>query len=174
MHFTKMKIAITFLFSAFTLFSYAQKEPMLFLDSVRITKDQMYFDPNKIETINVVKTHDTTSKTNGKIFITSKKPHDFNFLTLAQVKNTFAKNISSPTIFMLDNEFIKDTTTFKIDFSYILKVEITKAADIAYLKNALPDFAILKIITRTKENLEKQNQIHIREEQTTKVYNPSK
>ena len=140
---------------------------LVFLDSVLLTVNSI-FDPNKIASIYVVKDYyDSTKQIQGKIFITSKDPKSFNFLTISDLATTYKKDTNTPTIFMLDNEFLKDTTTFKIDSSFILKVEITRTSEIEYLKNTHPDLTILKIITRTKENLDKQNEIRIRGTETT-------
>jgi len=152
-----------------SLLGYGQKntyikewQPIFFLDSKKIQFDQVHFDPNKIASMNVESNYiDSTNKVHGKVSITSKDPNNFNFLTISDITKIYKKNDKTPTIFMLDDQFLKDLTSFKIDSSYILKVEITKAADIDYLKNTFPDFSILNIITRTKGNLENLNKIKI-------------
>mgnify|MGYP001557706558 FL=1 len=64
---------------------------------------------------------------------------------------------------MIDNEFLKDDiSTYKIDSAYILNVEVLKSTEIEYLKNSLPALTILKIELKTKENIAKANEIHIR------------
>ena len=83
---------ITLLFTILTLTSYGQVTkpanlnsknlPEYFLDSVRIDKNQLFFDPNKIAEINVVKEKDTTTQSYGKIYIKSKNPKDFNVISL--------------------------------------------------------------------------------------------
>ena len=90
---------------------------LVFLDSVLLTANSV-FDPNKIASVNVVKDYyDSAKQIHGKIFITSKDPKNFNFLTISELATAYKKATNTPTIFMLDNEFIKDTTTFKIDSS---------------------------------------------------------
>lgn len=146
--------------NAFSQSKTLNNNPVYFLDSVRVTTLGI-FDPNKIDNINVVREKDPTAP-NGKIFITSKNPESFNFLSahdIAKANNIPAKTIS---IFMLDNEVIKDTATFKIDSSYILRVDIIKASEIKYLPHNIPSLVILKIITATKDNIDKQNTIRIR------------
>ena len=56
---------------------------------------------------------------------------------------------------MLDNEIIKDTTTFKIDSSYIKNVQVIQASEIEYLPNNIPSPAILKVFTAKMENNDK-------------------
>ena len=109
---------ITLLFSILTLDSYGQVTktvdsnsknlPVYFLDSIRMDKNQLFFDPSKISEINVVKEKDTTTQNYGMIYIKSKKPKDFNFLTLPDIEKTYTKGISTSTLFMVDNEFLKD------------------------------------------------------------------
>ena len=88
-------------------------------------------------------------------------------MSITDILNKYQQGLQKPTIFMLDNEFLKDTASFKIDSSYVLKVEITTASEINYLKNTVPDLTILKIITRTKENLNKYDRIRIRGTEST-------
>jgi hypothetical protein len=118
------------------------------------------FDPNKIDNINVVRDKDPSAPY-GKVFIKSKNPKDFNFLSaqdIARLNNISIKTIS---IFMLHNQIIMDTSSFKIDSSYIKKVEIIKASEIEYLPQNIPDLAILKILTDTIDNNDKYNILKI-------------
>ncbi len=158
-------IALIFLMSL-TFTSYGQvtktisantkKEPLLFLDSTRIDKNQLYFDPDKIADINVV-------KEDGKIYIKSKNPKDYNFLTLKGIEKTYAKAVSGSTLFIIDNKILKDDiSTYKIDSTYILSVEVLKSTEIEYLKNRLPLLTIINIKLRTKENIDKANEIRLR------------
>ena len=164
---------ITLLFSILTLDSYGQVTktidsnsknlPVYFLDSIRMDKNQLFFDPSKISEINVVKEIDTTTLNYGMIYIKSKKPKDFNFLTLPDIEKTYTKGISTSTLFMVDNEFLKDDiSTYKIDSAYILNVEVLQSSEIEYLKYNLPTLTIFKIKLKTKENIAKANEIHIR------------
>ena len=138
-----------------------QKMPMYYLDSVKIARLPI-FDAAKVDSINIVSEDEPGSNTHGKIFIKTKSPRDFKFLTMADVKAIYKAGDSGPAIYMLDNDLLNDTATFRIDSSYILSVQITRASEISYLKDTSPGLFILKIITRTKENLARQNQIRIR------------
>lgn len=164
---------ITLLLTILTLTSYGQVEkrtnsnsknlPEYFIDSVRIGKNQLFFDPNKIAEINVVKENDTTAHNYGKIYIKSKNPKSFNFISLPDIEKTYTNSISTPTLFMVDNEFLKDDiSTYKIDSAYILNVEVLKSTEIEYLKNSLPTLTILRIKLKAKDNIAKANEIHIR------------
>ena len=164
---------ITLLFTILTLTSYGQVSkrtnsdsknlPEYFLDSVSIDKNQLFFNPNKIAEISVVKEKDTTTHINERIYIKSKNPKNFNFISLPGIEKNYANSISTPTLFMVDNEFLKDAiSTYKIDSDYILNVEVLKSTEIEYLKNILPTLTILKINLKTKDNIAKANEIDIR------------
>ena len=141
-----------------------KKEPAFYLDSVRIPMGT--FSPTKIENINVVRDNDPTTP-NGKVYIKSKNPKDFKFISAQDILKANNISIGTISIFILDNEIIKDTSTFKIDSSYILNVEVIKASEIEYLPHNIPNLAILKIFTATKENIDKQNVLRIRSKNST-------
>ena len=156
-----MKILIFLISISFSLVAFGQQnsnprpfkewQPLCYLDSVNIELAQTHFDPAKIESMNVVKSHiDSTRQIYGKIYITSKDPKDYNFLTIADISKIYKKDTLSPTIFMLDNDFLKDIALFKIDSSYILRVEFIRGNEFEYLKKTMPNLTILKILTRTK------------------------
>lgn len=140
-----------------------------FLDSVRIGKNQLFFDPDKIAEINVVKVNGAETHTcYGKIYIKSKDPKSFNFISIPDIEKTYGDSISTPTLFMIDNEFLRDgISTYKIDSAYILNVEVLKSTEIEYLKNNLPALTIVKINLKTKDNIAKANEIHIRGSEKT-------
>lgn len=140
--------------------STTENEPEFFLDSVAINAKKLIFDPNKIGHLDVVKGYNGVTRSNGRVYITSKNPHDYHFLTLKNIQQTHAASATSPIVFMLNNEFITDTLGFTIDSSYVLSVDVIKGFE--YLKNEVPSLTIVRIKTRTKENLDKANQIMIR------------
>lgn len=133
--------------------------PVFFLDSVPIN-GLGTFDNNKIEDFKVVS--GDAAFPNDRIYIKSKNPNDFKFLTASDILKVYHIPQGTSAIFMLDNEFISDTTAFKIDSSYILSVEVVKASEIEYLPNYIPSLEILKVFTATKENMDKQKIIRIR------------
>ncbi len=168
-----MKIAVLVFFFSIALKSFGQVKEVnkydaenkvwYFLDSVRIGKNQMYFAPDKIANINVVKEKDTLNQGVGIIYIKSKNPKDFNFLTLESIEKTYTKKVSSSTLFMINNVILKnELSTYKIDSAYILNVEVLKATEIEYLKDRMPLLTIINIKLKTKENIDKANEIRLR------------
>jgi hypothetical protein len=137
--------------------------PLCYLDSVNIEFTQAHFDMYKLADIHIEGNYtDSARQIHGKIFMTSKVPKDYHFLTISDISRIHKIDTLSPSIFMLDNEFLKDISRFTIDSSYILRVEIIRGSEFDYLKNNIPNLTILKIIQRTEENLARQNRIMIK------------
>jgi hypothetical protein len=156
---------ILILFFNSTVFSQAispltKEEPQYYIDSIRVQRLEI-FDPNKIESINVVKNKDSAAP-NGKVYINIKKTETLNLLTIGDIISMNHIPSGSTSLFLLDNEIIKDTTNFRIDSYYILKVETVKSTELKYLRGNISNFEILKIITATQSNIEKENSMRIR------------
>ncbi len=169
----KQLLLSVLLFSA--IFSYGQTKqghsstpPTYFLDSVRQVKLPQ-FDPDKISSVDVVKEYDEVAKTSGRIYIKTKDPKSFNFLSLEQIAKQNAVN-AAPCLYMINSELVKDISNVKIDSSYILKCEVVNSKELKYFQGG-PSFIILNIKTKTKENLEKENKIYIRGSETALSYN---
>ncbi len=165
-----MRTLVSFIFFFFTVNAFSQtkkqynvpgplKTPVFFLDSIQVNTLGT-FDNNKIQDINVVSAD--AAFPNGRIYIKSKDPRDFKFLSARDILKVYNIPDGTSAIFMLDNEIINDTTTFKIDSSYILNVEIIKASEIEYLPNNISSLAILKVFTASEENRDRQKVIRIR------------
>jgi Tfp pilus assembly protein PilZ len=171
-------IVTVFFFAVVT--NYAQQSPktkkplsewraIYYVDSLEMPKGNSLFlgvDPNKIADIRVEKYVDSTKHIHGKIFITSKNPHRFYMLSMSDVAAMYGIETSKYMIYMVENTFIKNIETFRIDLDFLLKVEILKASEFEYLKDTIPDLTIFKIITRTKENVESIGRIRIRGTET--------
>ena len=137
-----------------------QWQPLWYLDSVNVGAAQMrYINPDNIEKLDVTSYHDPVNRIKGKIYIKTKDSKRLNFLTISDIVKTSVADSKTAMMFMVDNEFLTDTTGIKIDSSYILRTEILKGSEIDYLKDTVPNLIILKIFTRTKQNV---NSIRIR------------
>jgi hypothetical protein len=149
---------------------YQNFHPEIYLDSVRYGYFPN-FDPNQIDSISISK--ETKEAPRGKIFIKSKHPQSLNLLTIQDINARYRKNALAPTIYMLNNEILKEVSTFRIDSAFILKVEILKGSETDYLNVQFPDLTILNIITGTKDNIDKQNAIRIRGTETRPISVPA-
>jgi hypothetical protein len=165
-----MKCVLTFSILFFTTLFFGQNDktekPAVFVDSKLVAMNLLeYFDPNEIESVNVIK-KDTTINGftyRGQINITSKNPKKYDFISLEQIKSEFTKIKSNDVIYMLNGAFIKDNIdTFKLDRNYILEVEVTNSEAFYNLRKSDTKFDIINILGKTKENLENKNKILIR------------
>ncbi|WP_159470754.1 hypothetical protein [Dyadobacter sp. 3J3] len=143
--------------------------PEIYLDSVQYGAFPN-FDISQIADMSISKAD--SKAPNGRIFIKSKNPKNLHLLSVSDISTRYKKNPLAPTIYMLDNEILKEVSTFRIDSAFILKVEILKGSETDYLNAQFPDLTILKIVTRTPKNVAKENQIRIRGIETRHVEQP--
>ena len=159
----KKKLLLFSLFISSCCFSQSRlpttnQEPDYYIDSIKVHPLGV-FDIGKVESINVVK---NSTVPNGKVYIKIKKDVPFNLITAADIIRIYKIDTRSASIIMLDDEIIKDTSDFKIDLSYILKVEVVKAPEIKYLPANNSNLIILKITTATQANIEKEKSIRLK------------
>jgi hypothetical protein len=165
-----MKCLLTFFILFFTTLFFGQKnkieEPAMFFDSNFLSINSIeYINQNEIESMKVVK-KDTTINTvlyRGQLYITSKKPKKYDFISLEQIKSEFTKIKSNDVIYMVNGTLIKDNVvTFKLDRNYILEVEVTNSEAFYNLRKSDTKFDIINILGKTKENLENKNKTLLR------------
>ena len=154
------KIIAILIISTFSLKLYSQnnshnRNPTYYLDSVECA-DLPLFDPQLIVDLKVGR----KAGTNGQVFVYTKKGYKFNWVYFS----TIAKNYpnSKTTLFMVNNEFVMNGKTNKIDSSYILKIEKIDSKDLLMAGKNIKKMTILNIVTNTKANIEKSKQIRIR------------
>jgi hypothetical protein len=165
-----MKFFLTFCLLFFTTLFFGQnnktEEPAMFIDSVLVgTISMEYIDPNDIESINVIKKNTTINGVlyYGQIYISSKNPKKYDFISLNQVKSEFTKIKSKDVIYMINGALIKtNTETLKLDRNYILSVEVTNSDEFFNLRKNNIQFDIINILGKTKENLDNKNKILLR------------
>lgn len=158
--------ALLFITTLFFGQSNKTKEAAMFLDSAFISPNTMnYINPDEIESVNVIKA-DTIINNNhysGQIYIHSKSPKKFNFLSLQQIKSEYTKITKSDVIYMVNGEFIKENiATLKLDRNYIITVEVTNSTEFYNFRKSSTKFDIINILGKTKENLDAKNKILLR------------
>ena len=154
------KIVAILIISTLSLKLYSQnsphnREPTYYLDSVEC-KSMPFFDTWFIEDLQIGK----KSGTNGQVFINTKKSHKFNWINFSTIATNYSN--CGTTLFMVNNEFIKNQKSTKIDSSYILKIEKIDTKDLFIVGKKIKKTVILNIVTNTKENIDKSKQIRIR------------
>jgi hypothetical protein len=119
-------------------------------------------NPNQIKEVKVEKESIQFNEVNydGIIYIRTKENYTPKFISLNELKEKYL-NLSedASTLFMLNDKIINtDYDSFIVDEKYILKIE-TQA-----IKNSKEqlDMNVIKVITRTKGNIEKANTIIIK------------
>jgi hypothetical protein len=119
-------------------------------------------NPNKIKGIKVEKDSIEYDKVNynGIIYIQTKENYKPRLITLNALKSKYLNLAEKTTsLFMLDEKIINmDYDEFKVDENYILKIEVQS---IENSKEKL-NINVIRLITRTKENVEKANTIRLK------------
>ncbi|MBP1616659.1 MAG: hypothetical protein H6Q14_486 [Bacteroidetes bacterium] len=113
-------------------------------------------DPQDIDSISVLKKEIVINNTkyNGQIYIKLKKEYNPKLISLTAIQQKYTKPTSMPTIFLIDNDIIKDNyADYLIDEKKVLKI-IVDTTD--------SHIAVIKLITRTEENIKKANEITIK------------
>jgi hypothetical protein len=99
----------------------------------------------------------------GKIFIETNKNFKSDYISLTDLKTKYAELKDTPTIFMIDNELINDNyDKYVLDQNYLLRINIET------LENSKEGirFNLIRILTKTEENIKKVNEIRIRGDST--------
>ncbi len=154
------KIIVLLIISTYNLKLYSQnnshnREPSYYLDSVECGGLPI-FDNKLIDNIQIGK----KVGTNGQVYINTKRKHKFNWVYFSTIAANYPNYKSS--LFMINNELLKNQNVNKIDSSYILRVEKIDVKDLFVVGSKINKTVILNIITNTKENIEKSKQIRIR------------
>ncbi|MCY1721944.1 hypothetical protein OU798_16440 [Prolixibacteraceae bacterium Z1-6] len=95
----------------------------------------------------------------GQIHIKMKEEYVPKIVSLADLKSKYLKLGQNPSIFIIDNDVVKsDYNEFLIDENYILKIETQ------VIKNEKEklNVNVIRLVTKTKENIEEANKIWIR------------
>ena len=113
--------------------------------------DSIYIEKKEIETEN--------KKYYGQVFITMKKEYTPKLISLSDLVQKYTNLKNGITIFMIDNYIIKeDYDQCLIDEKYILKIIV----DTIEMGNEKPDINVVRLLTKSKENIEKSKEIKIR------------
>lgn len=115
-----------------------------FIDSIRIEKNLIEID---------------NTKHYGQIYIKTKKEYNPKLISLTDLKQKYTKQSSMSTIFMIDNDIIKDNNAdYFVDEKYILKIIV----DTIENKKEKLHVQIIRLVTRTDENIKQANELIIR------------
>lgn len=136
--------------------------PVVYFDSIPTRMELFYFDRSKIkDVVSVQSKFDSSTNSSGKIYITSKNPKDYNFLSFTELKSKYIGFNKKPVLLLLNGNFIKNPTQINIDSSYIYKVEVESGADFEELKNIYPLLSIVNIKTKNAATLNDERPINL-------------
>lgn len=137
---------------------HANVQPKYFLDSILMGASLPLFSKAEIKEVLVNKNNKF-----GEVYIATKNPGLFRFMTLDEIKNKYVKSPSPATLYMIDNDLVKgNIADLKIDENYILNINVLSENDFGSLKGSVKDIDIIKITTKSEENLERAGQVYIR------------
>lgn len=137
-------------------------KPAFFIDSIFVNSSTISaFDPDVIEKMIVIKEKIEIygKEYFGQIYITTKDSYTPKLISLydLQLKHTNIKNGS--TVFFIDDNIVKeDVSKCKIDENYVLEIIVNNI--ITQQENT--KLSIIRIITKTEENIIKSKKILIR------------
>lgn len=118
-------------------------------------------NPDQIATMNVEKKGveiDNISY-DGKVTIIMKESYQPKFISLNELKSKYTNLKDSSVLFMIENELVKgDYGKCMVDENYLLQIVVDKV----HLKSEKKDFYLMKLLTRTPENIRKSKEIRIR------------
>lgn len=118
-------------------------------------------NPDQIASMNVEKKSveiDSISY-DGKVTITMKADYHPKLISLNELKLKYTNLKDSSVLFMIENDVIQgDYVKCMVDENYLLQVVVDKV----HLKSEKMDFYLVKLLTRTPENIRKSKEIRIR------------
>jgi hypothetical protein len=118
-------------------------------------------NPDQIASVNVEKKNVEIDNItyNGKVTITMKEGFLPRFISLNELKSKYTNLKDAPVLFMVENDVIQgDNGKCMVEENYLLQIVIDKVE----IKNEKLDFYLVKLLTRTPENIRKSKEIRIR------------
>ncbi len=124
-------------------------------------------NPNDIEDLNVVKADTLIGNVqySGLIYIRTKKDYPLRLVTLTELKNKYTNLKGKPAIFMVDGNFINgDYDNYLVDENNLLTIIVDKLQT----EKEQINFGLIKLLTKSDENIRNRNRIIIRGTEVTK------
>lgn len=162
----KRLFSLLFVFFALNLSAQTKKvaDPAFFFDGKLVSQQTIaYIEPDLIATVNVIKRDTVINNVlfEGQLFIQSKNPKQFDFVTLEQIKNEYTKVKTKSVGYAINGEIIKDgIETLQLNRNYILEVITTNTTEFYNLGSGEIQSDIIHILGKTAKNIkDKREQI---------------
>ncbi|PRD46161.1 hypothetical protein [Sphingobacterium haloxyli] len=140
-----------------------QVQQLAYFVNDRFVKNLGSINPKQMESIDVIK-RDTvigTQTYEGQIHIKTKANYTPKFISLAELKDKYTSFKEMPVVFMLDAEVINsDEESYFVDENNLLTIIIDKLKT----NKDNVEIGLIKLLTKSKENIDKRNNIMIRGE----------
>ncbi|MEC3880080.1 hypothetical protein [Parapedobacter sp. 10938] len=95
----------------------------------------------------------------GTLWITLHDDYAPVFVSLTELKQKYTELKPGPTVFMIDNQLINGNyDQLMVNEKYILKIEVKRLTD----AEGHEDVNVVKLVTRSEENIRKSKEIRIR------------
>lgn len=141
---------------------HGKESPAIYLDGKLVHGSVMAtLNPHGIDSITVDKGYRDIDgqKYYGAVYISLKKDYFPNLISLTDLKKQYTKLGSQTALFMVDGKAIHDDyDQYKIDKGYILSVTLERVKN----PKANLDLTLVKLLTKTPENIKGASQIMIR------------
>lgn len=124
--------------------------------------------PNQIESMNIVKDNIQIDNIQyyGQIHIRTKSSYTPKLISLTDLKEKYTHLKNKPVVFMIDGSIIHaDYDTYMVDENYILTIIVDKIEN----KQEKIDLGLIKLLTRSDENIKNSKEIRIRGTEETLI-----
>ena len=136
--------------------------PMIYLNNIPVIGTP-FIDIHLIVDIKVENGIDTGYHRNGKIYITTKKETPLKLLTIDDIVKKYSiSSTNAETVWMVDNDFIENLKYFTIDSAFLYKIQVQELPATEILSKNPSGVRIIKIFTRTSDNISKFSTIRLR------------
>ncbi|MEI7828182.1 MAG: hypothetical protein WCI31_00360 [Prolixibacteraceae bacterium] len=141
---------------------FSHKDVAWFVNDLFVGQSGMTaLNPDLIATLNVEKKDIEIDNINyyGKVNITMKENYHPKFISLNELKSKYTNLKDSSVLFIIENDIIRgDYAKCMVDENYLLQIVVDKVD----LKAEKMNFHLVKLLTRTPENIKKTKEIRIR------------
>lgn len=142
--------------------SLKERNPVYYINGQLVNGTSLTtLNPKIIESINVVKKpiEIENKQYEGQIFIKTKASYHPKLVSLNDLKSKCTNLGKASTLFMIDNKVIDENyDKYFVDENYILQIIVEKVEN----KAEKLKFNLVKLLTRTEENIKESKKIYIR------------
>jgi hypothetical protein len=137
-------------------------EPAYYLNGQLVSYHTLRtLNPSVIEDIRIEKQNITIDKDkyNGQVFVKTKGDYNLQLISLSDLKLKYTDLKKGFAVYMIDYEIINDNSeNLLVDENNILSISVEKIEN----RNERHKLNVVKVLTRTEENIRKSKEIRIR------------